>query len=63
MLAMQQSERQLTPTSEAEGGGSGSSSDYSNNIGSSSRSSSGRPGLTHSGSTRKPLPALPEDSD
>ncbi|KAI0527861.1 UNC-like C-terminal-domain-containing protein [Xylaria bambusicola] len=63
MLAMQQSERQLTPTSETEGEGLGSSSsDYSNNV-VPSRSSSGRPGLTHSGSTRKPLPALPEDPD
>ncbi|KAI1824891.1 UNC-like C-terminal-domain-containing protein [Xylaria intraflava] len=49
MLA-RQSERQLTPTSDADG------SEYI-------MSRSGRPGLTHSGSTRKPLPALPEDPD
>ncbi|KAI0878395.1 UNC-like C-terminal-domain-containing protein [Hypoxylon argillaceum] len=49
MLA-RQSERQLTPTSDAE------TSDYI-------LPRSGRPGLSHSGSTRKPLPALPEDPD
>ncbi|KAI1122902.1 UNC-like C-terminal-domain-containing protein [Nemania abortiva] len=49
MLA-RQSERQLTPTSDAE------ASEYM-------MPRSGRPGLTHSGSTRKPLPALPEDPD
>lgn len=54
MLAMQ-SERQLTPTSDAEASSS-SSTEYI-------VSRSGRPGLSHSGSTRKPLPALPEDPD
>ncbi|KAJ3577608.1 hypothetical protein NPX13_g2955 [Xylaria arbuscula] len=54
MLA-RQSERQLTPTSDAEASSS-SSSEYI-------VSRSGRPGLSHSGSTRKPLPALPEDPD
>ncbi|KAI1433960.1 UNC-like C-terminal-domain-containing protein [Xylaria sp. CBS 124048] len=49
-LLARQSEHQLTPTSEADG------SEYI-------LSRSGRPGLTHSGSTRKPLPALPEDPD
>ncbi|KAI0455683.1 UNC-like C-terminal-domain-containing protein [Xylaria acuta] len=49
MLA-RQAERQLTPTSDAE------TSEYI-------ITRSGRPGLTHSGSTRKPLPALPEDPD
>ncbi|KAI0539843.1 UNC-like C-terminal-domain-containing protein [Xylaria digitata] len=49
MLA-RQSERQLTPTSDAE------ISEYV-------IQRSGRSGLTHSGSTRKPLPALPEDPD
>jgi hypothetical protein len=49
MLA-RQSERQLTPTSDAE------TSEYI-------LPRSGRPGLSHSGSTRKPLPALPEDPD
>ncbi|KAF2969260.1 hypothetical protein GQX73_g4364 [Xylaria multiplex] len=49
MLA-RQSERQLTPTSDAE------TSEYV-------IQRSGRSGLTHSGSTRKPLPALPEDPD
>ncbi|KAI1351695.1 UNC-like C-terminal-domain-containing protein [Xylaria sp. FL0043] len=49
MLA-RQAERQLTPTSDAE------ASEYI-------LSRSGRPGLSHSGSTRKPLPALPEDPD
>ncbi|KAI0481658.1 UNC-like C-terminal-domain-containing protein [Xylaria cf. heliscus] len=49
MLA-RQAERQLTPTSDAE------ASEYI-------IPRSGRPGLTHSGSTRKPLPALPEDPD
>ncbi|KAI0433942.1 UNC-like C-terminal-domain-containing protein [Xylaria sp. FL1042] len=49
MLA-RQAERQLTPTSDAE------ASEYI-------LPRSGRPGLTHSGSTRKPLPALPEDPD
>ncbi|KAJ8128772.1 hypothetical protein O1611_g4861 [Lasiodiplodia mahajangana] len=44
MLA-RQSERQLTPTSDAE------ASEYI-------MPRSGRPGLTHSGSTRKPLPAI-----
>lgn len=45
-----QSERQLTPTSDAE------TSEYI-------ISRPGRPGVPHSGSTRKPLPALPEDPD
>ncbi|GAP89638.1 putative sad1 unc domain-containing protein [Rosellinia necatrix] len=49
MLA-RQSERQLTPTSDAE------ASEYI-------LPRSGRPGIAHSGSTRKPLPALPEDPD
>ncbi|KAI3337013.1 hypothetical protein HD806DRAFT_475410 [Xylariaceae sp. AK1471] len=50
MLA-RQSERQLTPaSSDADG------SEYM-------IPRSGRPGLSHSGSTRKPLPALPEDPD
>ncbi|KAI0446075.1 UNC-like C-terminal-domain-containing protein [Xylaria telfairii] len=49
MLA-RQAERQLTPTSDTE------TSEYI-------IPRSGRPGLTHSGSTRKPLPALPEDPD
>ncbi|KAI1752436.1 UNC-like C-terminal-domain-containing protein [Xylaria castorea] len=49
MLA-RQAERQLTPASDAE------ASEYM-------IARSGRPGLTHSGSTRKPLPALPEDPD
>ncbi|KAI0118941.1 UNC-like C-terminal-domain-containing protein [Nemania sp. FL0031] len=49
-LLARQSERQLTPTSDAE------ASEYM-------KPRSGRPGLTHSGSTRKPLPALPEDPD
>ncbi|KAI8947179.1 UNC-like C-terminal-domain-containing protein [Xylaria longipes] len=49
MLA-RQAERQLTPTSDAE------ASEYI-------IARSGRSGLTHSGSTRKPLPALPEDPD
>ncbi|KAI0191148.1 UNC-like C-terminal-domain-containing protein [Xylaria flabelliformis] len=49
MLA-RQAERQLTPASDAE------ASEYM-------IPRSGRPGLTHSGSTRKPLPALPEDPD
>ncbi|KAI1109984.1 UNC-like C-terminal-domain-containing protein [Nemania sp. NC0429] len=51
MLA-RQSERQLTPVSDAE-----SSSEY-NMV-----PRSGRPGLSHSGSALKPLPALPEDPD
>jgi hypothetical protein len=45
-----QSEKQLTPTSDAE------TSEYI-------ISRPGRPGIPHSGSTRKPLPALPEDPD
>ncbi|KAI8634920.1 hypothetical protein F5Y19DRAFT_410866 [Xylariaceae sp. FL1651] len=49
MLA-RQSERQLTPTSDTDG------PEYI-------MSRSCRPGLSHSGSTRKPLPALPEDPD
>ncbi|KAI0911454.1 UNC-like C-terminal-domain-containing protein [Ustulina deusta] len=49
-MLTRQSERQLTPTSDAE------ASEYI-------LPRSGRPGLTHSGSTRKPLPALPEDPD
>ncbi|KAI0405344.1 UNC-like C-terminal-domain-containing protein [Xylaria palmicola] len=49
MLA-RQSERQITPTSDVE------TSEYV-------MPRSSRPGLTHSGSTRKPLPALPEDPD
>lgn len=49
MLA-RQSERQLTPASDAE------ASEYT-------MPRSGRPGLSHSGSALKPLPALPEDPD
>lgn len=49
MLA-RQSERQLTSASDAE------ASEYM-------MSRSGRPGLSHSGSALKPLPALPEDPD
>lgn len=49
MLA-RQSERQLTPASDAE------ASEYV-------MPRSGRPGLSHSGSALKPLPALPEDPD
>ncbi|KAI1426698.1 UNC-like C-terminal-domain-containing protein [Xylaria sp. FL1777] len=49
MLA-RQSERQLTPASDTE------ASEYI-------LQRSSRPGLTHSGTTRKPLPALPEDPD
>ncbi|TGJ82013.1 hypothetical protein E0Z10_g6739 [Xylaria hypoxylon] len=49
-ILVRQSERQLTPTSDVE------ASEYI-------IQRSGRPGLAHSGSTRKPLPALPEDPD
>ncbi|KAI1311023.1 UNC-like C-terminal-domain-containing protein [Xylaria venustula] len=49
-MPARQSERQLTPTSDAE------ASEYI-------LPRPGRPGLAHSGSTRKPLPALPEDPD
>ncbi|KAI1180061.1 UNC-like C-terminal-domain-containing protein [Nemania sp. FL0916] len=52
MLSQQSSERQLTPTSDATVG----APDYM-------MPRSNRPSLTHSGSTRKPLPALPEDPD
>ncbi|RWA11848.1 hypothetical protein EKO27_g3280 [Xylaria grammica] len=47
---VRQSERQLTPTPDAE------ASEYI-------KQRSGRPGLAHSSSTRGPLPALPEDPD
>ncbi|KAI0971708.1 UNC-like C-terminal-domain-containing protein [Xylaria arbuscula] len=49
-MSARQSERQLTPTSDTE------ASEYI-------LPRPGRPGLAHSGSTRKPLPALPEDPD
>jgi len=58
ILARQQSERQLTPASVSSD--NGSSSEY---IMSPPTPRSGRPGLTHSSSNRKPLPALPEDPD
>jgi hypothetical protein len=52
-ILARQSGRQLTPASSDVDG-----SEYSI-----MSRSSGRPGLSHSGSTRKPLPALPEDPD
>ena len=52
--------RQLTPNSDLDG-----AAEYLTTVvaPSSSSSSSRRPGLSHSGSTRKPLPALPEVPD
>ncbi|KAH9906438.1 UNC-like C-terminal-domain-containing protein [Xylariomycetidae sp. FL2044] len=50
VMAARLSERQLTPSSEADG------TEYT-------ITRSGRPVVAHTGSTRKPLPALPEDPD